>query len=214
MLRVELPILPTRPVLTHKDLDKRIKRVKDVWTPTHTTILLMHSEGKSVREIARETGLKHLTIKELIASIPLQQNLQTVKDNIVQTVMTQRLELMNHSSLHEAREMLQSACVQAVANIIIMANDPQCRSRVQLEACKDILDRAGLKPLIITETRERVYSPEEVVSAKKVLDEAQDIVKRLSNNTSPYVLGDSRVDKLVSSDTDKAPDVSTNSLGQ
>lgn len=198
-----------------KNLEARVAKISHSWTPTHTKILLLHSEGKPVHEIAKEVGIGRAAVKKILDSDTLRRNLKLVRDNVVQTVMSERLELMSRTTLKEARDMLEKACTQAVANIILMANDPECKSRVQLEACKDILDRAGLKPLVITETRERVYSPAEVVSAKKVLDEAQDIVKRLSNNTSPFVLGDSSEGVFVSSDTDKAHDATKEEiLGQ
>lgn len=175
-----------------KNLDNRVNKIAEAWTPTHTKILLMHSEGKPAHEIARAAGVLTSTVKSILESPTLTENLKIVRENIVQTVVSQRLEMMSVTALKEAREMLEKASVQAVANIIVMANDPDSKSRVQLEACKDILDRIGLKALVITETRERDYSPAEVTSAKKILVEAQEIVARLNKDTSPFILGDTR----------------------
>ncbi len=165
---------------------------KDLWTPLHSSILMMHSEGVTTPQIAKQLGIKQYIIKDTFKRPEFIKNLETVRENVIQTVISQRTESLNNTAVKEARHIIENASKLASTVIVQIAKGELEPSRVQLDACKDILDRCGVKALVITETRERVYSTEEVTSAKKVLDEAQEIVARLSNNTSPFILGDSR----------------------
>lgn len=176
----------------------------DSWTPIHTQILLMHSEGRSSTHIANEVKLPIQKVKKILKSPTLIDNLTKVRDTIVQTVVSQRTEILDAKVLTKARRLLEEASVSAAINLVKMSNDPDCKSHVQLKACQDILDRVGIKALVVTETHERVYPPAEVISAKRVLLEAQEIVKRLNNEASPFILGDARRETLASSQTDKA----------
>lgn len=175
------------------------------WNPTHTRILLMAQEGKGTNEIAKETGLAIGSITNIKNSPCFQQRLAAFNYKIVEKVVEKRSSQIATS---EARELLNQAAVAAAQTVIKLAARGMPEDRVKLLACQDILDRAGLRPIEIIETRERVYSPEEIVHARAVLAETEDIIKRLSNQTNPFVFDPSKGPRqgLASSATDQAQD--------
>lgn len=179
------------------------------WTPLHTTVLMHYSEGKTKEQIAEETGMAQTLIARIANSIQFKRRLAEVTTKVVDTVVRQRSEVLDGQAVIEARRILTEASINAALTMVKLAGNPDAKSRVQLEACKDILDRAGLRPIIVTETRERVYSPEEIAGAKAVLEETQAIIERLSTQTSPFVLSDISQGKLESSVTDQGSDDST-----
>lgn len=174
----------------------------NTWTPAHTTLLSSMSRGHTVKEAADAAGIDELRAKSITKSPRFKVQLARVQERVIEKVVADRPEITSLHAVIEARQVLTDHAVTAAIMICKIAQDPDAKSRAQLEACKDILDRVGLRPVVITETRERVYSPEEVASARKILGETQAIIERLSNQTSPFVLGDTSQVKLASSVTD------------
>lgn len=184
----------------------KYQNLQTQWSPIHTHVLLRYSEGAPAKLIAKEMELPEIAVKRITTSVMFQRRLKDVNMDVVNKVVTQRSEVLDVQAATEARRILTESSVVAAVQIVKMAKTSDYGSRVQLEACKDILDRAGLRPVVITETRERVYSPEEVASAKAILDETQAIIERLANQSSPFVLSDMSRGKLASSVTDISSD--------
>lgn len=178
------------------------------WTPLHSDVLLRYTEGQSPAAISNDLKVSITIIEKIVKSQMFVKRSQEVQgmsmDKVVRDVVSRRSDVLDGQAAQEARRILTEASISAALAMVQMSKDPDAKSRVQLEACKDILDRAGLRPIVITETRERVYSPEEIAGAKAVLEETQAIIERLANKTSPFVLGDSSQGQLASSDTDQA----------
>lgn len=177
----------------------------ETWTPDHTRILLLTQRGVSLTEIARELKIHITTVSRVRNSTFFIQKLAGLQTKIIERVSEKRSISL---ATDRAMELIKKAAYAASKKVIQIGKTGTPEQRIQLDACKDIMDRAGMKPIEVLETRERVYSPEEVSHAKNMLIEAQEIVERLSNQRSPYILRDSSiVQKLPSSVTDKAHDV-------
>jgi len=180
--------------------------IQSRWTPLHTKILVMHNEGKSPEQVAKFLNIDKDVVQTIFDAPMFKRRAEIVEQRVIQTVTAQRSEVADMDAVMEARRLITEATVPAALQLTKMASEEGFGNRVMLEACKDILDRSGLKPVTITETRERVYSPSEVTSAKAILEEAQDIVKRLSNQPSSFILSDASVKDAASSVTDISSD--------
>lgn len=173
------------------------------WKPDYTRILLMTQRGAEPAEIAKELRLSTSLVYKVRNSTFFVQKLAGLQTKVIERVTEKRSEML---ATDKARAILTKASLFAAKKVIKLAKEGLGKDRLQFDACKDIMDRAGLKPIEILETRERVYSPEEVAHAKAILVETQEIVERFSNKRSPYIIRDSVSKKLPSSDTDKAHD--------
>lgn len=171
------------------------------WATHHTKILLMTHDGKPVGEIAKTLKLSTSAVSKIRASTYFIQKLAALNTKVIEKTVERKSEAI---VTDKARQALNKAAYRAAIKLIKLAAKGEPTQRIQLDACKDILDRAGLKPVEIVETRERVYSPEEVAHAKGILLETQSIIERLSNQSSPFVLGDSSPGTLASPETDQA----------
>ena len=183
------------------------------WTPLHTKLLVMHNEGKSIQQMSKHLNLDIDVARTIVNAPMFQKRAEIVEERVIQTVTAQRTEIADIDAIMEARRLITDATIPAVLQLTKMSSEEGFGNRVMLEACKDILDRAGLKPITITETRERVYSPQEVTSAKAILEEAQDIVKRLSNQPSSFILSDQSIRNLGSSSTESSDGQPSSSPG-
>lgn len=155
------------------------------WKPQYSEILLLHAEKHSGNEIAKIVGIGVNTVARVIKSTLFQEKLNRLQGRVdVRTEM--KLTVTLGSRVEEARRIISEAAYAAAATMIQIAQDGG-GGKIQFLACKDILDRSGLKPIEIVETRERVFSPEEVIHAKGVLDEAQAVITRLRTQPSPFI---------------------------
>lgn len=183
------------------------------WKPEYTKVLLATQRGITVEQISREVGISPRTINLVRSSTFFVQKLAGLNTKVIEKTVEKRSTML---ATDKAREVLTKAALGAARRMIQLSKMGENVDKVKLLACQDIMDRAGLKPIEIIESRERVYSPEEVQSARAILQETEAIVMRLSNQTSPFVLetafkktpvaGD---EKLVSSTTDESSDVPT-----
>lgn len=177
------------------------------WKPSYTQVLLMTQNGDSLSGIVEATGLTITKVKNVRSSTYFLQKLASLNTKVIEKVIEHRSLSI---ATDEAREIITKAAVTAARKVVQLAHDGDNMDRLQLLACQDILDRAGLKPIEVIESRERVYSPEEVSSARAILQETEAIVARLSNNTSKFVIDRRSVTNgLVSSTTDESSDATT-----
>ena len=175
------------------------------WKGWHTDVLVMTHAGHEIKEIASRVKKSIPTISYLKANPLFQEKLRDYKATYQQSLIEKRTSYITDTDLTEARAVIDAACKKAAEIVVEMAND--CEDpRTRLAACKDILDRAGVKAIEVTQTSERVYSTEEVERAHKTLNETMEIVERLNGNTSPFVLSDVSRRELVSSVTDQGSD--------
>lgn len=176
------------------------------WKPVHTKILLMVNDGMEHKYIARKLDISTNTLSRVKTSSYFLTKLARLNSRVIEKVTEKRAVVI---ATDKARALLTKAAVPAAQQVIKLAASGEPQDRVKLLACQDILDRAGLRPIEIIETRERVYSPEEVVHARDVLLETQSIVERLANQTTPFVFNPSKKveeARVVSSETDQAHD--------
>lgn len=162
------------------------------WKPKHAEILCMIYEGMPTTEIAESMGVSLNTIQRVTHSDLFKQKLGLLQKRA-------EIKITSHitigSAVDDARKLFSEKALEIAQTMLTLAQNGGT-SKIQYMACKDILDRAGLKPIEIVETRDRVFSPAEVVHAKAVLDEAQAVITRLRTQPSPFI-------RQVSSATDQ-----------
>lgn len=181
------------------------------WNAKHTRVLLAAFRGKSNKEIAFDLKLKTSTIQHMRCQPYFRQRLQAMANQML-TEQVKRSVSENVSSA--ARLKLEKAQVSAALKIIRLMRKGKNEDRMQFEAAKDILDRTGLKAIEVIETRERNYTPEEVERAKTTLSEVENIIMRLENKDSSFLLArqklmPTQIEGPSSSVTDKGSDVPT-----
>ena len=179
------------------------------WKGWHTDVMVMMHAGHECQEIAKRIHKSAQWVSRLKNDPFFQKKLAAYTSTYTESLIQHRTSYITDTDLTGARKVIDEACKRAAQIVVEMAEE--CEDpRTKLAACKDILDRAGLKPIEVTETRERVYTTEEVEHAQKTLQETVDIVERLNGNTSPFILRDSGNGELVSSVTDESSDDQTN----
>ena len=175
------------------------------WKGWHTDVLVMLHAGHENKEIAKRIHKSVGSVLRIKDDPFFKKKLASYSSTYQQSLIEKRTSYITDSDLTGAREVINEACRRAAQIVVDMAEN--CEDpRTKLAACKDILDRAGLKPVEVTETRERVYSTEEVEHAQRTLQETVEIVERLNGNTSSFVLSESGRGQLVSSVTDESSD--------
>jgi hypothetical protein len=164
------------------------------WKPIHTSILVYTSKGMGVTDIAKQLDVSRAFVYFTKNSEYFKAKLAAYNDatiNKVGEVASQKQAnqiTSNKALLDQAKGVLEDAAVEAAEKIRILARRGTAKERVQLEACREILDRVNIKgkETIVTETR--AYSPEEIASAKQTLLEIEAITARVSTTKSRFVL--------------------------
>lgn len=155
------------------------------WNAKHTRVLVGAYRGKDDKQIAISVGLKASTIQHIRKAPYFRQRLQAMANETVKHTLEREIK---EGVGCEARKKLEAAQLQAANKIIKLMRRGETTDRMQFEAAKDILDRTGLKAIEVIETRERSYTPEEVERAKTTLNEVENIIMRLENKDSRFLL--------------------------
>lgn len=142
------------------------------WSALHHRVLYMTLKGRKAREIAKRVGMSQHWVEDV-------RHLEEFKV---------RKERALRSIIEQIQEIFESKGKMAARNVIRIAKSGVVGDRVQLDASKDILDRIGYKPVQIIETRQRLYSPAEIESAKGTVQELEDTIMRLERKDSIYIL--------------------------
>ena len=151
------------------------------WTLKHTRILMMSLKNYSQREIGARVGLDHSTISSIMRT----EEFKRRQEKMTQALSTQIQEIFTNNAKSVAKR------------ICTIAKHGKPQDKVQLDACKEVLAHIGLKPVEVIETRSRDYTPQEVESARKVLEEMGEITQRLSSTKSLFIVRKDTVDKVI-----------------
>ena len=111
--------------------------------------------------------------------------------------------------LEQAKGMLVSYALDAVAKIKYLSDCGEAKERIQLEAAQAILDRAGLPKKEVIEHVSRNYTPEEIESAHKTLLEIESITARVSTTQSRFIIHNPEPDKDPDADREVLPTSNT-----
>lgn len=179
---------------------------KESWRPYHEKILIEAVNGLNKVDIAKKLKIGVPSVSRVISSPIFKMKLRDINGRIMGKVIERRSETGNYDSIAEARRIITEAAIEAAEKLRKLARSGESQDRVQLDACKDILDRSGLKPIEVIETRERVFTPEDEQKAKAILAEVGDVSTRLTNQSSPFILRDGVRGALESSVTDRLKD--------
>jgi len=142
------------------------------WTAIHHRVLYMTLKGQTAMEIAKRVGMSKHWVED-VRGLP---EFKTRKEKALRSIIEQ------------VQEIFESKGKMAAKNIVRIAKQGELKDRVQLEASKDILDRIGYKPVQIIENRQRLYTPQEIESAKGTVKELEDTLVRLERKDSVYIL--------------------------
>ena len=177
--------------------DPRRTKGKYKWTPKATKILLMTQRGAKIKAIAAELGVSTKNVCEIQRKPEFQDKLLRINERATEKLIERAADETIEDKIHTK---MQQAALKAVDKIIAtMNNRPKRKSenhrekktaekRLEYEAAKDILDRAGYKAIDIVETRERVYTPEETEAMKSTLIQMEEIAGRLTKQDSSFLL--------------------------
>lgn len=179
------------------------------WTNQLTKILLKTQAGLTVEAIARELHCNETTVVNARKRPDFGQRLDSLNNRLVARTIEKRATSLV-SLTQEARDILTKAAPEAANKMVVLSKTGTKEDKVQFDAAKDILDRAGLKPVEVIEARERIYSPAEIAKAQGTLLETEAIIMRLKTRSSPFIIRDSLASKETgpaSSDTGKSSDV-------
>lgn len=176
------------------------------WQPKHDRILELYISGNhKSSDLAPQVSLSTVTLDRILASLEFKRRLSLIQTNIYTRIIEKRSGTGEFDTSHQARELLCRESLQAAKILVGLMNHGET-DRIKMDASREVLERAGVIAPKITEqkTHERVYAPEEVLKAKVILLESQEIVARLTTTPSPFVIGDTISRELESSVTDKA----------
>ena len=164
------------------------------WKPIYDEIVLLTLQKVPVPEISKKVGLGKAQIfnvrktdifKARTDEYQLKQK-ELLRDEVQKKV---EAKLAENQTLDEAIDSLINDVPHAVLTLKELARTGAKNDNVRLSACKEILDRSGLKPPEVIETRSRDYSPAEIQQASKTLNEIVSITERLTKQTeSRFVL--------------------------
>ncbi len=171
-----------------------------IWKPAYNKILIMTQGDQPLEKIAEAVKMQSNTIKKIRSSTMFKEKLEAANNTLVRKVVEKRAQRLETS---EARDILTKAAPDAAKKMVQLSKIGTKEDRTQFDAAKDILDRAGLKPIEMIIAQERLYSPAEIAQAQGTLLETEAILKRLRNQSSPYLLRDGKGGNLKSSSTDK-----------
>lgn len=171
-----------------KAIGKKITRSKYElvrWTRNCTRILQLAYSGHSDEHIASRVGVSVLAVKQLRGSQLFREHMF----NLTRSELKLTAEKCSNQTLIEAaRDILEKASIDAASKVKAIMQKGQPNQRLQFDACKDILDRAGLNKKETIQHLIRQYTPEEIKSALETLKEVEEVSQRMSNQQSQYVL--------------------------
>lgn len=171
------------------------------WTGKHNKVLSLTVNDTPTQEIAKITGISVSGVNFIQGTITFKEKLNQINKQATKQILAESKKEL--TGVHEAREILDREAVKAAKKLKKLMNSGTSKDRLQLDACRDILDRIGLKPIDVVETRERSYAPEEIASAFRTLKEIEKTTLRLSNTGSRFVMSAPQSPDTEKSSVDK-----------
>ena len=150
------------------------KYKKSGWTPEYQKILLYSQQGMSVKDIGEKVNMHPTYVYEVMK-----------KDKFIEKKLDFEKKIVD-----KAREVFEENAVKAARRIVSIAERGKAEDRIKLDASKEVLYQVGMKPKEVIETIRREYTPEELASMSKVAVELEEIVDRLHQKDSRFVLED------------------------
>jgi hypothetical protein len=145
---------------------------KGEWSGTKQKILMLHVEGKTQTEIAKELG----------------KNSSTICEHIHRPEFEKRVAKLQEGIQEKVKNKFAGKGMRAAEKIVQIMESGSPEDRIRLDAAKEILYQIGCKPVEVVETRTRDYTPQEIQSAMLVMKEVETITERLGTRKSPFIL--------------------------
>ena len=122
-----------------------------------------------------------------------------VDDRIVEEVIKETVQ-------DKVRLLFERNLMKAAKTVIDICKNGTPNSKIRFEAAKEILYQSGLKPVDVVETRERLYTPEEITSAHATAKEVEQIFEKLTGGTSRFLVSDVTSDPILAIEDKETPD--------
>ncbi len=142
------------------------------WKAKYTKILVYAEKGLGPKEISEKVKMNEKHIGRIMNRPDF-----LLKRNKIEG-----------DAIDAARELFKAHVSEAVMKVVNTMRKGKSEERLQYDAAKEILYQVGLKPAEIIETRRREYTTEEMESALSVTREVEEITKRLSCETSNFLV--------------------------
>jgi len=175
------------------------------WKPVYTKILLMYSRNIDVKRIAKDTKLSTRRVAYLRASPYFKARLAAIHNQTITRSVDKSVECIT-----EAKEILSSKAITAARKLVQMMNKRILlpTERLRFDIVRDVLDRVGLKAVDIIETREKKYTPEEIMEMHTTMVEIEAITQRLNNNNSRFLMQPTAGSPSTDESSAEIPDLS------
>ena len=145
-------------------------------------IQIMVHKGMNVAQIADALGLKD---KGAVYKIMKRDYFKEKEEDI------------SKDAIGQAKEIFKLNLTAASTKVVHLMNHGDNKQKIQLDAAREILHQAGLKPVEVVENRGREYTPEELISARETVMEITEMTEKLGEKESPFVVEDKRVRKVA-----------------
>jgi hypothetical protein len=173
------------------------------WKPQYNRILILAMRGRSIKDISKEIGYSANTVSRVLNSSYFQGKLQERRDKVETKTME---TYVDKATISKAKEVFLRAVPFAAKKIVKLAREGDTASRLQFDACKDILDRVGYQPPQVTETTERVVTSTEIQSSLATLQELENTLTRIEDRGSRFILKRPSPQEEVADSADSSTD--------
>jgi len=166
---------------------------KDIkqWKETYTEVLLMTQKGSPLAEISEKTGLAIRTISWVKSTPTFKQKFQNTVGKVEAKLQEMIVSKVNEDgTIEKALGDLVDKVPEAVSKFIEIMQDGTASQRIQLDAAKEILHIAGVKPIEVVENRNssRNYTPEEIEHANATIKETLELMEQSKNGHCKFIL--------------------------
>jgi hypothetical protein len=165
------------------------------WTGDCTKVLIMTQKDMTATAIKAETGLDYKTIAKIRKAPEFKKRMNVVVEKHINRI-TEYID-PSVEKLSKARKILNDSVPLAIRTFKKVLRSGTPADRVRFEAAKEILHMTGFKPVEVVENRDRFYTPEELNSMLKTIQEIERMKAMVIKSDIPYL-----VDRSNSRDVD------------
>src|SRR3990167_195719 len=195
--------------LTEDDVDSIKKeslvtcRPHQYWRSLHRHILFCLEKGWTPKQICEKFKLRPIQYYKITNNA----NFMAKRDKIEAAVDDRIVEeVIKETVQDKVRLLFERNLMKAAKTVIDICKNGTPNSKIRFEAAKEILYQSGLKPVDVVETRERLYTPEEITSAHATAKEVEQIFEKLTGGTSRFLVSDVTSDPILAIEDKETPD--------
>jgi len=183
--------------LTEGDVDEMKKtslvtgRPHQYWRSLHRHVLFCIEKGWTPKQICEKFKLQPIQYYKITNNSNFIAKRDKIEDAVDKRIVE---EVIKVTVQDKVRLLFERNLTKAAKTVVDICKNGNPNDKIRFEAAKEILYQSGLKPVDVVETRERLYTPEEIESAHDTAKEVEQIFERLTGNTSKYLVSDERTE--------------------